>query len=65
MKLMFHKQELYGHWFRDKEDTAGHTEKIPPYANSIWDEEINEWVEKPFDGKPEETQEEAGENGKP
>jgi len=44
MKLMFHKQELYGHWFRDNEDSTGYTDKIPPDAAHEWDEELNEWV---------------------
>jgi len=45
MRLMFHKKELHGHWFRDGEDTAGYTEKRPPYANYVFDDGLGDWVQ--------------------
>jgi len=50
MKLMFHKQELYGHWFRGNEDSTGYTDKMPPDAAHEWDEALNDWVPKPVEG---------------
>jgi hypothetical protein len=47
MKLMFNKTELYGHWFRDDEDTDGFTEKVPPYTGYIFDDDLNDWILKP------------------
>jgi len=44
MGLMFHKKELHGHWFREGDDTAGYTEKRPPYANYVFDEGLGDWV---------------------
>ena len=58
MKLMFHKQELYGHWFRNKEDTTGFTSKAPPHIGVEWCEELNEWVLKPIE-EPGETPKEG------
>jgi hypothetical protein len=44
MKLMFHKTELYGHWFDDDILDEDFTEKIPLNTGYIFDEELNEWV---------------------
>ena len=44
MILMFNKKTLEGHWFTKNEDSTGYTEKIPPYANYVWDEGLEEWV---------------------
>ena len=44
MKLMFHKQELYGQWFHDNEEPEDFSEKAPPNTGVEWDEELNEWV---------------------
>ena len=46
---MFNKETLEGKWFRDIElpepdDTTGYTEKVPPYKNYQWNEELNEWL---------------------
>jgi hypothetical protein len=46
MKLMFNKENLDGHWFYDDEDTTGCTEKVPQHTNQVFDEELNDWVEK-------------------
>ena len=47
MKLMFNKKELYGKWFLDEEYNNEFTEKIPQHTCQEWNEEINEWIEKP------------------
>jgi hypothetical protein len=47
MRFLFHKTELYGHWFDDDEAPEEFTEKVPPHTKVIFDEELNEWVEKP------------------
>ena len=47
-KLMFHKTELYGKWFREKEIDNDFTEKVPQHTNQMWDEESNDWVLKPI-----------------
>ena len=57
MILMFNKETLEGRWFRDiefpePEDTTGYTEKVPPYSNYIWNEELNEWVLKAIEKVP-------------
>jgi len=41
---MFHKKELYGHWFTETEDTTGYTEKVPPDTAHVFDEESGDWV---------------------
>ena len=52
MKLMYHKTELYCKWFHEDEcepiqdeiDCINEfTEKVPPYANYVWNQELNEW----------------------
>ena len=44
MILMFDNKTLEGHWFMDGEDSTGWTEKVPPYANYVFDDELNDWV---------------------
>jgi hypothetical protein len=62
MKLLFHKTEYYGHWFKDDENPENFTEKIPPDTGHIFDEEVNEWAPIPEPEpieEPEEPVEEA------
>jgi len=44
MRIMFHKKDLYGMWFDDGETSDMFTEKIPPDAAHVWDEESGEWA---------------------
>jgi hypothetical protein len=46
MKLLFHKTELYGHWFEDNEYSEGFTDKVPPHTGVVFDEESKDWVPK-------------------
>jgi uncharacterized protein with LGFP repeats len=47
MKLLFNKTEYYGQWFQDDEFPENFTEKVPPNTEYIFDEELDDWVEKP------------------
>jgi hypothetical protein len=47
MRFLFHKTELYGHWFEDDEKPEEFTEKIPPHTGVIFNEELSDWVPKP------------------
>jgi len=44
MILMFNKTTFEGHWFRDGEDAAGWTEKVPPGTAHAFDEGLGDWV---------------------
>jgi uncharacterized protein (DUF924 family) len=50
MKMMFHKTDMEGRWFDEDEEVGNnYTEKVPPYTNYTFDEEQNEWIEKPME----------------
>ena len=44
MKLMFHKENFNGKWFDDDEFDEAYTEKVPPHAGVVFDENIDEWI---------------------
>jgi hypothetical protein len=46
MRFLFHKTELYGHWFDDNEKPEEFTEKIPKNTGYVFDEELDDWVLK-------------------